>query len=190
VNWLRGEAKRLREAGKTSPPADIGSCGSTVPCDGSGSYEDPQLAEVINRILVRSRWIAIKRRCGYGLPGGGVGDQQGRMDGPLHRVLTPAGPPFIGGRYFPREDAKRAARFELGAAQPWWSLGTRPRGSALESARTSLVAAIESTELCRPRGPSPHGDRGPKNGGFGAVEVRSPSRSPWAQPKFWSDSRD
>src|ERR1700677_3570048 len=108
------------------------------------SYEDPELAEVINL-----HFIAVKvdrdERPDVDTPcQAAVSAITGQNGWPLTAVLTPDGKPFFGGTYFPRDDRYGRpgfARVLLTMADAW---KTR-RDEVLESAG-SVVEAIEYNE--------------------------------------------
>jgi uncharacterized protein len=108
------------------------------------SYEDPELAEVINQNFIAVKVDRDERPDVDTRYQAAVAAISGQNGWPLTAVLTPDGKPFFGGTYFPRDDRYGRpgfARVLLTMADAW---RTR-RGEVLESAG-SVVEAIEYNE--------------------------------------------
>ena len=108
------------------------------------SYEDPELAEVINLHFIAVKVDRDERPDVDTRYQAAVSAISGQNGWPLTAVLTPAGKPFFGGTYFPRDDRYGRpgfARVLLTMADAW---KTR-RDEVLESAG-SVVEAIEHNE--------------------------------------------
>jgi uncharacterized protein YyaL (SSP411 family) len=108
------------------------------------SYEDPELAAVINQNFVAVKVDRDERPDVDTRYQAAVAAISGQNGWPLTAVLTPDGKPFFGGTYFPRDDRYGRpgfARVLLTMADAW---KTR-RDEVLESAG-SVVAAIEHNE--------------------------------------------
>jgi uncharacterized protein len=108
------------------------------------SYEDPELAEVINLHFIAVKVDRDERPDVDTRYQAAVAAISGQNGWPLTAVLTPDGKPFFGGTYFPRDDRYGRpgfARVLLTMADAW---RTR-RDEVLESAG-SIVAAIEHNE--------------------------------------------
>jgi hypothetical protein len=108
------------------------------------SYEDPTLAELINRHFVAIKVDRDERPDVDSRYQAAVSAISGQGGWPLTAILTPDGRPFFGGTYFPRHDRYGRPGFDrvlLTMAEAW---KTR-RTEALESA-DSIVAAIEHGE--------------------------------------------
>jgi uncharacterized protein len=108
------------------------------------SYEDPELAEVINLHFIAVKVDRDERPDVDTRYQAAVAAISGQNGWPLTAVLTPDGKPFFGGTYFPREDRYGRpgfARVLLTMADAW---RTR-RDEVLESAG-SVVEAIEYNE--------------------------------------------
>jgi uncharacterized protein YyaL (SSP411 family) len=146
------------------------------------SYEDPALAETVNRHFVAIKVDRDERPDVDARYQAAVQAIAGQGGWPLTAILTPDGHPFFAGTYFPREDRYGRPGFErvlLTLAQAWQ---TR-REEVLESA-ASVIAAIEHGETFAARGEglslsivdtlvqSGITQFDPRNGGFGS------------QPKF------
>jgi uncharacterized protein len=146
------------------------------------SYEDPELAALINRLFVPVKVDRDERPDVDARYQAAVSAISGQGGWPLTAFLTPDGRPYFGGTYFPRDD--RYGRPGFGRvlstmAQVWRDR----RDEALESA-ASVMGAIEHNEGFSGRGEEPtlalvdkiagsalaQFDR--RNGGFGS------------QPKF------
>jgi hypothetical protein len=108
------------------------------------SYEDPDLAEVINQNFIAVKVDRDERPDVDTRYQAAVAAISGQNGWPLTAVLTPQGQPFFGGTYFPREDRYGRPGFErvLRSMVDAWK--TR-RAEVLESA-DSVVAAIEYNE--------------------------------------------
>jgi uncharacterized protein len=146
------------------------------------SYEDPELARIINDNYVPVKVDRDERPdvdARYQAAVSAISHQGGW---PLTGFLTPDGRPYFGGTYFPREDRYGRPGFGrvlLTMAQVW----RERRDEALESA-ASVMAAIEQNESFSGRGgelslsladkvaASAIAQFDPRNGGFGS------------QPKF------
>ena len=146
------------------------------------SYEDPELARIINDHYVAVKVDRDERPdvdARYQAAVSAISSQGGW---PLTAFLTPDGRPYFGGTYFPRDDRfgrPGFGRVLLTMAQVWRDR----REEALESA-ASVMAAIEHNESFSGRGgeltlslvdklaDSALGQFDPRNGGFGS------------QPKF------
>ena len=108
------------------------------------SYEDPELAAVINQNFVAVKVDRDERPDVDSRYQAAVAAISGQNGWPLTAVLTPEGKPYFGGTYFPREDRYGRpgfARVLLTMADAW---KTR-RDEVLESAG-SVVEAIEYNE--------------------------------------------
>jgi uncharacterized protein YyaL (SSP411 family) len=108
------------------------------------SYEDPELAEVINQNFIAVKVDRDERPDVDTRYQAAVSAISGQNGWPLTAVLTPDGKPFFGGTYFPRDDRYGRpgfARVLLTMADAW---RTR-RDEVLESAG-SVVEAIEYNE--------------------------------------------
>jgi uncharacterized protein len=108
------------------------------------SYEDPELAEVINLHFIAVKVDRDERPDVDTRYQAAVSAISGQNGWPLTAVLTPDGKPFFGGTYFPRDDRYGRpgfARVLLTMADAW---RTR-RDEVLESAG-SVVEAIEHNE--------------------------------------------
>jgi len=108
------------------------------------SYEDPELADVINQHFIAVKVDRDERPDVDTRYQAAVSAISGQNGWPLTAVLTPAGKPFFGGTYFPRDDRYGRpgfARVLLTMADAW---KTR-RDEVLESAG-SVVEAIEHNE--------------------------------------------
>ena len=108
------------------------------------SYEDPELAEVINLHFIAVKVDRDERPDVDTRYQAAVAAISGQNGWPLTAVLTPDGKPFFGGTYFPRDDRYGRpgfARVLLTMADAW---KTR-RDEVLESAG-SVVEAIEYNE--------------------------------------------
>jgi uncharacterized protein YyaL (SSP411 family) len=114
------------------------------------SYEDPQLAEVINQNFIAVKVDRDERPDVDTRYQAAVAAISGQNGWPLTAVLTPAGKPFFGGTYFPRDDRYGRPGFErvlLSMVDAW---KTR-RDEVVESAG-SVVEAIEYNENFSGRG--------------------------------------
>jgi len=108
------------------------------------SYEDPELAQVINQNFIAVKVDRDERPDVDTRYQAAVAAISGQNGWPLTAVLTPDGKPFFGGTYFPRDDRYGRpgfARVLLSMADAW---KTR-RDEVLESAG-SVVEAIEYNE--------------------------------------------
>jgi hypothetical protein len=108
------------------------------------SYEDPELAEVINRHFIAVKVDRDERPDVDTRYQAAVAAISGQNGWPLTAVLTPDGKPFFGGTYFPRDDRYGRpgfARVLLTMADAWRAR----RDEVLESAG-SVVEAIEYNE--------------------------------------------
>jgi hypothetical protein len=108
------------------------------------SYEDPELAEVINQNFIAVKVDRDERPDVDTRYQAAVAAISGQNGWPLTAVLTPDGKPYFGGTYFPRDDRYGRpgfARVLLTMADAW---RTR-RDEVLESAG-SVVEAIEYNE--------------------------------------------
>jgi len=146
------------------------------------SYEDPELARIINEHYVAVKVDRDERPDVDARYQAAVSAISGKGGWPLTGFLTPDGRPYFGGTYFPRDDRYGRPGFGrvlLTMAQVWHER----RDEALESA-TSVMAAIEHNESFSGRGGeltlvlvdklanSAIAQFDPRNGGFGS------------QPKF------
>ncbi len=146
------------------------------------SYEDPEIAALINRHYVAVKIDRDERPDVDARYQEAVSSISGQGGWPLTAFLTPDGRPYFGGTYFPRDE--RYGRPGFGRvlttmAQVW----KERREEALESA-ASVMAAIEHSGTFSGRGPelslalvdklvgSIVGKFDPRHGGFGS------------QPKF------
>jgi uncharacterized protein YyaL (SSP411 family) len=146
------------------------------------SYEDPELARIINEHYVAVKVDRDERPDVDARYQAAVSAISGQGGWPLTGFLTPDGRPYFGGTYFPRDDRYGRPGFGrvlLTMAQVW----LERRDEALESA-ASVMAAIEHNESFSGRGGeltlalvdklanSAIAQFDPRNGGFGS------------QPKF------
>jgi uncharacterized protein YyaL (SSP411 family) len=146
------------------------------------SYEDPEIAAVINRHFVAVKVDRDERPDVDARYQAAVSAISGQGGWPLTGFLTPDGRPYFGGTYFPREDRYGRPGFGrvlMAMAQAW----RERRNDALETA-SSVMAAIEQNESFSGRGAdlsralaekianSALVQFDPRNGGFGS------------QPKF------
>jgi len=146
------------------------------------SYEDPELARIINEHYVAVKVDRDERPDVDARYQAAISAISGQGGWPLTGFLTPDGRPYFGGTYFPRDDRYGRPGFGrvlLTMAQVW----RERRDEALESA-TSVMAAIEHNESFSGRGgeltfalvdkiaASAIAQFDARNGGFGA------------QPKF------
>ena len=146
------------------------------------SYEDPELAKVINEHYVAVKVDRDERPDVDSRYQAAVQSISGQGGWPLTAFLTPDGRPYFGGTYFPRDDRYGRPGFGrvlLTMAQVW----KERREEALESAE-SVMAAVEHNESFSGRGGeltlalvdkiagSALSQFDPHNGGFGS------------QPKF------
>jgi uncharacterized protein len=146
------------------------------------SYEDPELARIINEHYVAMKVDRDERPDVDARYQAAVSAISGQGGWPLTAFLTPDGRPYFGGTYFPRDDRYGRPGFGrvlLTMAQVWRDR----RDEALESA-ASVMAAIEHNESFSGRGGeltlalvdkianSAVTQFDPRNGGFGS------------QPKF------
>src|SRR4051812_11946609 len=145
------------------------------------SYEDPELAKIINEHYVAVKVDRDERPDVDARYQAAVSAISGQGGWPLTGFLTPDGRPFFGGTYFPRDDRYGRPGFGrvlLTMAQVWKDR----REEALESA-ASVMEAIEHNESFSARGGlslalvdgiagSILSQFDPHNGGFGS------------QPKF------
>ena len=114
------------------------------------SYEDPELARIINDYYVAIKVDRDERPDVDARYQAGVSAISGQGGWPLTGFLTPDGRPYFGGTYFPREDRYGRPGFGrvlLTMAQVW----KERRDEALESA-SSVMAAIEHNESFSGRG--------------------------------------
>ncbi len=114
------------------------------------SYEDPELASLINQHFVAVKVDRDERPDVDARYQAAVSAISGQGGWPLTAILTPDGRPYFGGTYFPRDD--RYGRPGFGRvlqtmAQVWRDR----RGEALESA-ASVMASIEQNESFSGRG--------------------------------------
>src|SRR6266568_3529339 len=146
------------------------------------SYEDPEIASVINEHFVAVKVDRDERPDVDARYQAAVSAISGQGGWPLTAFLTPDGRPYFGGTYFPRDDRYGRPGFGrvlLTMSQVWKDR----REEALESA-ASVMAAIEHNESFSGRGgelsralvdkiaASTLAQFDPRNGGFGS------------QPKF------
>jgi uncharacterized protein YyaL (SSP411 family) len=146
------------------------------------SYEDPELAKVINEHYVAVKVDRDERPDVDSRYQAAVQSISGQGGWPLTAFLTPGGQPYFGGTYFPRDDRYGRPGFGrvlVTMAQVW----KERREEALESAE-SVMAAVEHNESFSGRGGeltlalvdkiagSALSQFDPHNGGFGS------------QPKF------
>src|ERR1700723_2921105 len=116
------------------------------------SYEDPELAEVINLHFIAVKVDRDERPDVDTRYQAAVAAISGQNGWPLTAVLTPDGKPFFGGTYFPRDDRYGRPGFERVLRSMVEAWKTR-RGEVLESAG-SVVEAIEYNENFAGRGGS------------------------------------
>jgi uncharacterized protein YyaL (SSP411 family) len=115
------------------------------------SYEDPEIAALINRLYVAVKVDRDERPDVDARYQAAVSAISGQGGWPLTAFLTPDGRPYFGGTYIPRDD--RYGRPGIGRvltalAQVW----RERRDEALETA-ASAMAAIEHNESFSGRGP-------------------------------------
>lgn len=114
------------------------------------SYEDPLLAELINKNFVPVKVDRDERPDVDSRYQSAVSAMSGQGGWPLTAILTPDGKPFFGGTYFPREEQYGRPGMETvlrTIAEAWKSR----REEAIQSANSAL-AAIEHNESFRGRG--------------------------------------
>jgi uncharacterized protein YyaL (SSP411 family) len=114
------------------------------------SYEDPEMAAVINQHFVAVKVDRDERPDVDARYQAAVSAISGQGGWPLTAFLTPDGRPYFGGTYFPRDDRYGRPGFGrvlLTMAQVWKDR----REEALESA-SSVMAAIEHNESFSGRG--------------------------------------
>src|SRR3984957_4398036 len=116
------------------------------------SYEDPELAEVINQNFIAVKVARDERPDVDTRYQAAVAAISGQNGWPLTAVLTPDGKPFFGGTYFPRDDRYGRPGFERVLRSMVEAWKTR-RDEVLESAG-SVVEAIEYNENFAGRGGS------------------------------------
>ena len=116
------------------------------------SYEDPQLAAVINQYFIAVKVDRDERPDVDTRYQAAVAAISGQNGWPLTAVLTPDGKPFFGGTYFPRDDRYGRPGFERVLRSMVEAWKTR-RDEVLESAG-SVVEAIEYNENFAGRGGS------------------------------------
>ena len=147
VEWHEWGAKAFTRASQEDKPIllDIGAvwCHWCHVMDRE-SYEDPQLAEVINQNFIAVKVDRDERPDVDTRYQAAVSAISGQNGWPLTAVLTPQGQPFFGGTYFPRDERYGRPGFErvLRTMVDAWK--TR-RDEVLESAG-SVVEAIEYNE--------------------------------------------
>jgi uncharacterized protein YyaL (SSP411 family) len=185
VQWLPwGEAAFARAQAEDKPILlDIGAawCHWCHVMDRE-SYEDPQVAALINREFIAIKVDRDERPDVDARYQAAVSAISGQGGWPLTAFLTPDGRPYFGGTYIPRDDRygrPGIMRVLAAMAQVW----RERRSEALETA-ASVMAAIEHNESFSARGAGLNlalVDRlvaaivatfDPRNGGFGS------------QPKF------
>ena len=146
------------------------------------SYEDPEIAEVINQHYIAVKVDRDERPDVDARYQAAVTAISGQGGWPLTAFLTPDGRPYFGGTYIPRDDryGRPGIRQVLLTLAHVWQ---ERRDEALETA-ASVMAAIEHNENFSGRGAQPTlalvdkivgsalGKFDPRNGGFGS------------QPKF------
>ena len=147
VEWYPwGEAAFARAQSLNRPILlDIGAvwCHWCHVMDGE-SYEDPEIAKVINQHFVAVKVDRDERPDVDTRYQAAVSAISGQGGWPLTAFLTPEGRPYLGGTYFPRDDRYGRPGFGrvlLAMAQVW----SDRRDEALETA-TSVMAAIEHNE--------------------------------------------
>jgi uncharacterized protein YyaL (SSP411 family) len=116
------------------------------------SYEDPEIAAIINRLYVAIKVDRDERPDVDARYQAAVSAISGQGGWPLTAFLTPDGRPYFGGTYIPREDRygrPGIARVLTALAQVW----RERRDEALETA-SSAMAAIEHNESFSGRGPA------------------------------------
>ncbi len=114
------------------------------------SYEDPEMARVINEHFVAVKVDRDERPDVDARYQAAVSAISGQGGWPLTAFLTPDGRPYFGGTYFPRDDRYGRPGFGrvlLTMAQVWRDR----REEAIESA-SSVMAAIEQNESFSGRG--------------------------------------
>src|SRR5579863_6792174 len=147
VNWHPwGESAFARAKAEDKPILlDIGAvwCHWCHVMDGE-SYEDPEVAELINRLFVAVKVDRDERPDVDARYQAAVSAITGQGGWPLTAFLTPDGRPYFGGTYIPRDDRYGRPGIEkvlLTMAQVWRDR----RDEALETAG-SVMAAIEQNE--------------------------------------------
>ena len=184
VHWHAwGEAAFARAQAEDKPILlDIGAvwCHWCHVMDGE-SYEDPEVAELINRLFIAVKVDRDERPDVDARYQAAVSAISGQGGWPLTAFLTPDGRPYFGGTYIPRDDRygrPGIGRVLMAMAQVW----REKRDEALETA-ASVMAAIEhnesfsarsgvSLDLVEKIAESIIAQFDPRNGGFGS------------QPKF------
>ena len=153
VQWLPwGEAAFQRAQSEDKPILlDIGAvwCHWCHVMDRE-SYEDPEIAELINQHFVAMKVDRDERPDVDARYQAAVSAISGQGGWPLTAFLTPDGRPYFGGTYFPRDDRYGRPGFGrvlLTMAQVWRDR----REEALESAE-SVMASIEHNESFSGRG--------------------------------------
>jgi hypothetical protein len=108
------------------------------------SYEDPEVAELINRLFVAVKVDRDERPDVDARYQAAVSAISGQGGWPLTAFLTPDGRPYFGGTYIPRDDryGRPGIRHVLMAMAQVWR---EQRDEALETA-SSVIAAIEHNE--------------------------------------------
>ena len=108
------------------------------------SYENPQLAELINRLFVPVKVDRDERPDVDARYQAAISTISGQGGWPLTGFLLPDGRPFFGGTYFPPEDAMGRPGFRriLEAV----ASGFRDRRAEVEEAASRLVEAVKNAE--------------------------------------------
>jgi len=108
------------------------------------SYENPELAAVLNRHFVAIKVDRDERPDVDSRYQAAVSAISGQGGWPLTAFLTPAGQPFFGGTYFPADDRYGRPGFKrvlLTMAEVW-----RNRRDEAQESASSVMAAIEQNE--------------------------------------------
>ena len=132
------------------------------------SYDDPELAALINRLFVPVKVDRDERPDVDSRYQTAVSAMSGQGGWPLTGFLLPDGRPFYGGTYFPPEDAMGRPSFRRvleGVAEAY-----RSRREEVEQAAGALVSAVAQAEAFR-------GARGDWNAATGRHARRSASCS-------------
>lgn len=108
------------------------------------SYENPEIAELINRWFVAIKVDRDERPDIDARYQSAIGALAGQGGWPLTAFLTPDGRPFFGGTYFPPEDAMGRPGFKrvLAAVGDAW----RGRRSEIEATASALAEAVAKAE--------------------------------------------
>ncbi len=146
------------------------------------SYEDPEVAEVINKFFIAVKVDRDERPDVDTRYQAAVSSISGQGGWPLTAFLTPTGLPFFGGTYFPPDD--RHGRPSFRRVLFTMAEAFQKKRSEVDESASSVMSAIEHNESFSGRAESPGAELvaklvasalqqfDPRNGGFGS------------QPKF------